>query len=144
LVTKTLSDKDYATLQQWLVDNPDAGDLVRGGARTGARAGQIREGTEVKKALFEELVASVKQATEIARGARGPSRTLEVNATTIKQLRSRTKLSQPEFAALLGVELSTLRNWEQGRREPTGPAKALLRAIRNDPEHVIRALSRAA
>ena len=32
LVTKTLSDEDYATLQQWLVDNPDAGDLVRGGA----------------------------------------------------------------------------------------------------------------
>lgn len=32
LVTKTLSDEDYGTLQQWLVDNPDAGDLVRGGA----------------------------------------------------------------------------------------------------------------
>jgi len=190
LVTKTLSDEDYGTLQQWLVDNPDAGDLVGGAgmrkvrwalpgggksgairvlyywrvsaeqiyllflfakgersgshARTGARAGQIREGAEMKKALFEELVASVKQATEIARGARTPSRTFEVNAATIKQLRSRTKLSQPEFAALLGVELSTLRNWEQGRREPTGPAKALLRAIRNDPQHVIRALSRAA
>jgi hypothetical protein len=56
-------------------------------------------------------------------------------------LRTRTRLSQPEFAALLGVEVSTLRNWEQGRREPTGPAKALLRAIRNDPENVLRALS---
>jgi putative transcriptional regulator len=63
---------------------------------------------------------------------------------TIKELRGRTKLSQPRFAALLGVELSTLRNWEQGRREPTGPARALLRALRNDPQNVIRALARAA
>ena len=68
----------------------------------------------MKKALFEELVASVKQATEIARGARTPSRTFEVNAATIKQLRSRTKLSQPEFAALLGVELSTLEIGSRG------------------------------
>jgi putative transcriptional regulator len=67
-----------------------------------------------------------------------------INALTIKELRGWTKLSQPDFAALLGVELSTLRNWEQGRREPAGPARALLRAIRNDPENVIRALGRAA
>ena len=64
----------------------------------------------MKKARFEELLSSVKQATEIARGARAPSRTFEVNAATIKELRSRTKLSQPEFAALVGVELSTLRS----------------------------------
>ena len=39
-----------------------------------------------------------------------------------------------------GIELATLRNWEQGRREPTGPAKALLTAIKNDPKHVLQAL----
>jgi putative transcriptional regulator len=38
------------------------------------------------------------------------------------------------------ASLSTLRNWEQGRREPTGPAKALIRAITNDPKHVLKAL----
>ena len=95
----------------------------------------------MKKAIFEELLESVKQAGEIARGKRAPSRSFKVDASTIKELRGLTKLSQPDFAALLGVEVSTLRNWEQGRREPTGPAKALLRAIRNDPEHVIRALA---
>lgn len=95
----------------------------------------------MKKAIFEELLQSVKQAGEIARGSRAPSRTFEVDASTIKELRGLTRLSQPDFAALLGVEVSTLRNWEQGRREPTGPAKALLRAIRNDPERVIRALA---
>ena len=52
----------------------------------------------------------------------------------------RLELSQARFAALLDIDLGTLRNWEQGRREPTGPAKALLRAIRNDPEAVLSAL----
>lgn len=98
----------------------------------------------MRKTVFEELVKSVRQAGAIARGERAPSRTFTVDPPAIKALRSRTKLSQPDFAALLGVEVSTLRNWEQGRREPTGPAKALLRAIQNDPEHVLRALTRAA
>lgn len=95
----------------------------------------------MKKEAFDELLESVKQAGEIARGKRAPSRVFKVDAATIKELRSRTRLSQPDFAMLLGVEVSTLRNWEQGRREPTGPAKALLRAIRNDPENVIKALA---
>src|SRR5215467_15768111 len=93
--------------------------------------------------MLEELLASVKQATETARRTRASTRAPEINATTVRQLRGWTKLSQPEFAGLLGVELSTLRNWEQGRREPTGPARALLRAICNDPEHVLRALGSA-
>ena len=94
------------------------------------------------KTMLEELLATVKQVTETARRARASARAPEISATTVRQLRGWTKLSQPEFAGLLGVELSTLRNWEQGRREPTGPARALLRAIRNDPENVIRALER--
>jgi putative transcriptional regulator len=98
----------------------------------------------MKKTAFEELLASVRQATENRRRTGAFARSAVVNALTIKELRGWTKLSQPEFAALLGVELSTLRNWEQGRREPAGPARALLRAIRNDPENVIRALRRAA
>jgi putative transcriptional regulator len=95
----------------------------------------------MRKAAFEQLLVSVRQAS--SRGARAAVRAYRINAMTIKELRGWTKLSQPEFAAMLGVELSTLRNWEQGRREPTGPARALLRAIRNDPEHVIRALGRS-
>lgn len=95
----------------------------------------------MKKAKFDALLESVKQAGEIARGERAPSREFHVDAVMIKKLRSRTKLSQPKFAALINVEVSTLRNWEQGRREPNGPAKALLRAIDRDPENVIRALA---
>lgn len=97
----------------------------------------------MKKSEFGKLVASVRQAGAIAAGRRRASRAFNVAPTNIKALRTQTRLSQPDFAALLGVEVSTLRNWEQGRREPTGPAKALLRAIRNDPKNVLRALADA-
>ena len=91
---------------------------------------------------FDQLLANVRQATARAGHTRRTTRPTEINALTVKRLRGWTGLSQPEFARLLGVELGTLRNWEQGRREPTGPAQALLRAIHNDPENVIRALER--
>ena len=80
----------------------------------------------IEKKLFDELAESVKQAGEIVRGERAPSREFYVDASMIKKLRKATKLSQAKFAALLRVEVSTIRNWEQGRREQTGPAKALI------------------
>jgi len=97
-----------------------------------------------KKKSLEEYLADMGPNSEGVVARRGATRTSPISALSIKELRARTKLSQPEFAALVGVELSTLRNWEQGRRVPTGPARALLRAIRNDPQNVIRALARAA
>jgi putative transcriptional regulator len=92
---------------------------------------------------FDALLANLRHATTRPGSTRRGARPSEINALTVKRLRGWTRLSQPEFARLLGVELSTLRNWEQGRREPTGPARALLRAICNDPENVLRALRSA-
>jgi putative transcriptional regulator len=63
------------------------------------------------------------------------------NEIAVRRIRAVTGLSQAKFAELLSIEVSTLRNWEQGRREPTGPARALLRAISNNPVAVIRALT---
>ena len=60
---------------------------------------------------------------EIVRGKRAPSRKFQVDAISIKALRAKVGLSQPKFAALLNVDIGTLRNWEQGRREPTGLRK---------------------
>jgi len=88
-----------------------------------------------------KLLQSVIQASDILFAVRAPSRKCQVDATSIKALRASLELSQAKFAALLSVDLGTLRNWEQGRREPTGPAKALLRAIRNDPKAVLSALA---
>jgi putative transcriptional regulator len=95
----------------------------------------------MKKQMFDELLQSIQQAGEIVRGERAPSREFFVDASAIQAVRKQTRLSQVEFAQLLRVEVSTLRNWEQGRREPTGPAKALLYAIQKDPVNVLRALA---
>ncbi|MNF44265.1 Antitoxin igA-2 [compost metagenome] len=91
--------------------------------------------------LFDELMESVQQMDEIVRGERRPSREFHVDALQVKAIRKATGLTQARFAALIDVQLGTLRNWEQGRREPTGPAKALLKAIHNDPVHVLNALA---
>ena len=90
---------------------------------------------------FEKLLKGVREAGEIARGERAPARKTVVDSTMVRELRKSLKLSQAQFAALLTVDLGTLRNWEQGRREPQGPAKALLRAIRKDPRNVLKALA---
>ncbi|QHG63534.1 NadS family protein [Pseudomonas putida] len=91
--------------------------------------------------FFEELMESVQQMDEIVQGKRLPSRVIEIDAVQVRSIRKSTGLSQVRFAEMIDVQVATLRNWEQGRREPTGPAKALLRAIRNDPDHVLRALA---
>ncbi|NZA28362.1 transcriptional regulator [Luteimonas sp. SJ-92] len=90
--------------------------------------------------LFAELVESMTEMGEIARGERAPTREFHVDPTDVKRIRAMTRLSQAKFARLIAVEVGTLRNWEQGRREPTGPAKALLRVIEREPEAAIRAL----
>ena len=93
------------------------------------------------KKIFKRLVDSMGQMDEIVRGVRAPSREFYVDAAKVKEIRAITGLSQPKFAKLLHVDVGTLRNWEQGRREPTGPAQALLRAIKNNPQAVLKALA---
>jgi putative transcriptional regulator len=83
----------------------------------------------------------MQQMNEIVDGERSPSREFTTNAMKVKEIRNKTGLSQAKFSRLIDVKLPTLRNWEQGRREPTGPAKALLKAISKDPKHVLLALS---
>jgi putative transcriptional regulator len=90
---------------------------------------------------FNRLLESVTQMDEIVRGERAPSREFHVDAVKVKEIRNATGLSQQKFAKLIDVQVGTLRNWEQGRRDPTGPARALLRAINADPKHVLKALA---
>lgn len=94
--------------------------------------------------LFAELIKSTSQAVEIVRGDRKPSRSFEVSSDIVREIRESTGLSQEKFAGLFHISVGTLRNWEQGRRRPDGPAAALLIAIKNDPEHVVAALHSAA
>jgi putative transcriptional regulator len=55
-------------------------------------------------------------------------------AAYARRVRARTKLSQVQFAAQIGVPVETVRNWEQGKRSPRGPARALLKVIDKAPE----------
>jgi putative transcriptional regulator len=61
----------------------------------------------------------------------------------VRDLRLRARLTQIEFAARLGVPVETIRNWEQGKRMPRGPARALLAVISHAPETVFAALATA-
>lgn len=90
--------------------------------------------------LFGRLVESMQQMDEIVKGERAPSREFHVHAVQVKEIRKITGLTQASFARKLNIQVATLRNWEQGRREPTGPAKALLMALEKDPVHVLQAL----
>ena len=58
-----------------------------------------------------------------------------------RRVRRRTGLTQADFASRLGVPVDTVRNWEQGKRLPAGPAKALLRILDKAPEAALSALS---
>ena len=80
----------------------------------------------------QKLLASVRQmkAGQIARETRAP-------VTAAAQARARLGVSQARFAQMLGVSVRTLQEWEQGRREPSGAAKTLLRVATASPEAVL-------
>ncbi|WP_375314191.1 helix-turn-helix domain-containing protein [Bradyrhizobium sp. A5] len=67
----------------------------------------------------------------------------DTSPLAVRDLRRRACLTQMEFAAKLGVPVETIRNWEQGKRAPRGPARALLAVIAHAPETVFQALAKA-
>jgi putative transcriptional regulator len=103
----------------------------------------------MKKELFEQLVESVHQMKAIQAGRMKPSRVtragdlLQEGNLDVAALRARFKLSQAKFAALLGISVATLQNWEQKRREPEGPAKVLLRVAEAHPDALLSVTTRA-
>ena len=90
----------------------------------------------MKDDLFEELVASVREGGAISRGDRTPSRAFVMDGPDVKEIRARYGLSQGEFASMLGISVGTLRNWEQRRRAPAGPARVLLQVAAKHPAAV--------
>ena len=84
--------------------------------------------SEIRK-LQDDLLESVRQM-----GRRQTARVAKVKLPDAAQARALVGLSQQEFALLLGVSPRTLQDWEQGRRQPTGAAKTLLRVAVSHPE----------
>lgn len=96
----------------------------------------------MKKALFQKLTTSLRQAKAIRGGKLAAGRRTVLASEHPAAVRARLGKTQEEFAAMIGVPLGTLRNWEQGHREPTGPAKALLIVAARYPEEISEALRR--
>ena len=94
----------------------------------------------MRKRDFENLLTSVRQLGATLRGDLKPARVYKYDPASIQKVRRKLKLSQVEFARLIGVPAGTLRNWEQGLRKPHGPALALLRVAEKHPEAVADAL----
>jgi putative transcriptional regulator len=96
--------------------------------------------------LGKRLIAAAEEALAIARGEADP-RTYRVHIPApidTRAIRKKLKLTQAQFAARYHIPVATLRDWEQGRRVPDAPARALIAAIREEPEAVRRALKRTA
>src|ERR1700674_537877 len=95
--------------------------------------------------LGKRLLKSAKEARAIARGEADPS-TYRVHVPSeidVKAIRMKLQLSQAEFANRFGIAPGTLRDWEQNRKRPDGPARVLLVVIDKEPEAVKRALTHA-
>lgn len=94
----------------------------------------------MKKELFAELAESINQAGQIRKGLLKPSRVFTCRPVEVQRIRNKLHVSQSQFALMIGVSKATLQNWEQGRREPEGPAKAFLRVVDKNPKAVLEAL----
>jgi putative transcriptional regulator len=91
------------------------------------------------------ILQGAKEALAFARGAadlEGYRVHVPVDVD-VKAIRRRLKLTQDEFSRRFGIPQGTLRDWEQGRRRPEGPARALLLVIQHEPKAVERALAHA-
>ena len=89
--------------------------------------------------MFDELVSSIREAGSLYRAMKRNGRAATA-ALDVPEIRGKTGLSQADFALLIGVSVKTLQNWEQGRREPQGAARALLTVFKNDARAAVKAL----
>lgn len=93
--------------------------------------------------LFEELLGSVREGGAILRGKKTAKREFRFEEPDVRSIREKYGLSQEKFAALLGISVRTLQNWEQARRVPHGPARVLLRVAEEHPEAILDTLKKA-
>jgi putative transcriptional regulator len=99
------------------------------------RVVELRDGQELPVQPFPVQPSPVQPAI--------PNPPGEGSSLAVRDLRRRACLTQMEFAAKLGVPVETIRNWEQGKRAPRGPARALLAVIAHAPDTVFQALAKA-
>ena len=89
---------------------------------------------------FNLLIESIREGSKILNNVVEPSRKYEITNNEIKELRLKFNLTQDKFAQFLGISVGTLKNWEQGRRKPTGPANRLLSIVGQHPDLLTQSL----
>jgi putative transcriptional regulator len=172
--SKLLNENERAAVVDMIAAAPNLGVVMRGtgglrkmriplmgrGKRGGGRPGQRTTystgrrrkrtpgrfwRTKVKKKDFDGLMRGLREARAYARGKPAAGTKIHVRQRVdVVAVRTRTGLSQDAFARRIGVSVGTLRNWEQGRRRPDGPAMILLSMLERDPHIVERTLANAA
>jgi len=97
----------------------------------------------MKRDLYKELEESIKAASSHRRGQRSLKSVEPIPAGVIdvQKIREQLNLSQASFAALIRTSKRTVQDWEQGRRQPAGPARALLRIAEKRPEVLLEVLA---
>jgi putative transcriptional regulator len=94
--------------------------------------------SEPKRDFEAELEESIEALRAFNRGENNlRTRTIDLSISPPAEIRKRLNVSQHAFAGLLGVSVRTIQDWEQGRRKPSGPAKALLRIVDHNPEALL-------
>ncbi len=94
--------------------------------------------------LGKEIIQGLQEAVEYSKGHRDGFRVHTVRApeaVDVRTIRDKLKMSQRQFADQFGFSVYSIRNWEQGRRKPEGPARILLTIIYREPEPALRALA---
>ena len=89
---------------------------------------------------FKQLIEGVKEVGEIMAGRAKPSRVFHFETPNVKRIRKSLHVTQRQFSTMIGVTIDTVQNWEQGRREPSGAARALLMVAKRNPKAVLEAL----
>ena len=99
----------------------------------------------MKKSEFDGLLNGLQEAGEFLRSGKLKGGRIHIpDAINTAKIRTKAGFSQAAFAREIGVSVATLRNWEQGRRVPDGPAQVLLALLDKDPMIVRRTLESAA
>lgn len=106
---------------------------------------RARNKADARLSVGQEVITSLKEAIAWAGGEDIPVRITKVQVpkTNVRAVRRKLRLSQSQFAAKFGFQPATVKNWEQGRTKPDGPARVLLAVIARHPEAVEDALRKA-
>ena len=89
---------------------------------------------------FDSLKQGLEEAIAWKQGKKTGARVRTYTAMDVAKIRKKTKMTQKEFSKMFFIPISTLRQWEQGKRVPQGPAQALLKIIDNDAKSALEAL----